>query len=121
MLEKNPALPRVPASDTTTAELVLTPLITTQFFKVSFVIAVVPVEPSNTTLGLVTLVFVIVKLRSMPVPPMDPSTVTRLDPFIRINAPLNDPVIARPPPLRHILTVNMLPHHRSEKTYTTYQ
>ena len=37
----------------TTAELVLTPLRTTQFLSVPFVIGVVPLDPNHTTFGVV--------------------------------------------------------------------
>ena len=47
MLEKTPALPRTVASEMTTAELVLAPLITTQFFSVSLVTGVAPTDPNE--------------------------------------------------------------------------
>ena len=75
MLEKRPAFPSVPASEMTTAELVLTPLRMTQFLTVTLVIGVLPTEPNQITLGLVTLVFSIVRLRSVP-PLFEPSIVT---------------------------------------------
>src|SRR4029079_8044577 len=107
-LEKRPALPRVVASEMTTAELVLAPLITTQFFNVSLVTGVAPTDPMRTTLGVVTRVVVMVRLRSGPTPPIEPSMVTRLEPFMRTRAPANEPVIARATPVGEILTVKLL-------------
>ena len=78
MFENRPALPRTVASEMTTAELVLTPLITMQFLSVSLVTGVAPTEPNRMTLGVVTLVLVMVRLRSVPTPPIEPSMVTRL-------------------------------------------
>src|SRR4030095_8914969 len=66
ILEKKPAVPRVVPSEMTTADAVLAPLITTQFFRTSFVIGVVPTEPNQITLGEVVLVLVMVRLRSVP-------------------------------------------------------
>ena len=57
-------------------------------------------------LGVVVLVFVIVRLRSVP-PAVEPSMVTRLAPIVRIIAFEEvAPVILRGPPLGLIKTVN---------------
>ena len=71
----------------TTAELVFTPLRMTQFLIVSSVTAVAPTEPTQTTLGVVALVFSIVRLRSVP-PLFEPSMVMKLAPLNLITAPL---------------------------------
>src|SRR4051794_22738052 len=95
MLLKNPGLPSVPESETTTAELVLAPLMMVQFRNVSLLIGVAPTEPNNRTLGDVTLVLVMVRLRTLPageLAPNEPSTVTLL-PRKRRSAPANEPVI----------------------------
>ena len=107
ILLKNPAA-TAPASSTRTALLVLTPFTITQFFSVSFTIGVVPIEPNRTTLGVVTLVLVMVRLRSVP-PEVEPSIVTRLAPFRRINAVAEAaPEMARAAPVGLIVIVNGL-------------
>ena len=75
MVEKYPALPAVVPSEITTAELVFTPLRTTQFFSVPPVIGVVPLEPNQTTLGLVVLMFSSVRSRVVPPTVFEPSIV----------------------------------------------
>src|SRR3954447_25925067 len=82
-LVKNPGLPGVPASEVTTAELVFAPFRMVQFLSVSFEIGVLPTEPKRTTIGPVVFVFSIVRLRSLPPPPTEPSIVTRLAPTNR--------------------------------------
>ncbi len=74
MLLNQPALPGVAPSDTTTAELVVAPLIIIQFLSVTFVVGVVPLEPITTTLGVVVDVFSIVRLLSVQ-PEFEPSIV----------------------------------------------
>ena len=75
ILEKRPGPPNVVASEITVPVLVLMPLRTMQFLIVTFVIGVVPTEPIQRTLGVVTLVFSIVRLRSVP-PLFEPSMMT---------------------------------------------
>src|SRR5450432_704685 len=92
MFENTPAFPNVPASEITTAELVFTPLRRTQFLTVSFVTGVVPTEPIKRTLGVVALVFSIVRLRSVP-PLFEPSMMTKLAPLSLMRAVVALPVI----------------------------
>ena len=94
-MENKPAFPETVASDITTAEEVFTPLIRTQFLSALLVVGVVPTEPIKTTLGVVTLVFEMVKLLSEP-PLVLPSIVTKLAPFNRISALFTAPVILVP-------------------------
>src|SRR5438552_8801400 len=86
IFEKKPALPSADPSEITTAELLFTPLITMQFLRTSLVTGVVPTEPTQITLGVVTLVLVMVRLRSVP-PLLDPSMVMKLAPLNLIRAP----------------------------------
>src|SRR6188472_3175388 len=100
MLLKKPAAPTVVPSPTRTALAVLEPLITTQFFKVSFTTGVVPADPIEKTLGTVTLVLAIVRLRSVEAPPIDPLKVTRFAPFnLTIAFEEVEPLIVRATPL----------------------
>ena len=90
---------------TVTAEDVLTPLIMTQFFTVSFTTGVVPRLPNLTTSGVDGLVFVIVKLLSVP-PEIEPSMIKRLAPTPRIRAFADAlPVITRGAPVGRNVTV----------------
>ena len=84
-LVKRPGLPSTATSDTTTAVEVFTPFLMMQFFRVLLVNDVAPIEPKRITLGTVTLVFVSVRLLSVP-PDVEPSIVKRLAPFVRISA-----------------------------------
>ncbi len=69
-----------------------TPLISVQFFMVTSVIGVVPVEPISNIFGLVTLVLLMVRFLELD-PLLEPSIVTYL-PRIRISAELlAEPVI----------------------------
>src|SRR5678815_116317 len=86
MLLNHPEEPRVPASETTRALLVLVPLMSTQFFTVSLTTGVLPTDPIQITLGEVAPLLVIVRLRSVPAPLTEPLIVTRLAPFSLINA-----------------------------------
>src|SRR6267142_115064 len=73
---------------------------TFRFLIVSLVAPSAPLLCSHTTADEVpAFVLVIVKLRSVPVPPMEPSRVMRSAAFRRTNAPENDPVIARAAPV----------------------
>ena len=56
---KYPAFPKVVPSLSTTAVLVLTPFVITQFLTVTLVMDVVPVEPTARTIGDVVFVFFI--------------------------------------------------------------
>ncbi len=105
MFENRPALPSVVASEITTALLVFAPLMTMPFFSTPSVIGVAPTEPNRTTDGEVTLLFWRVRLRSVPAPPIEPSTVTRLAPLKRISAPLNEPEMTRAAPVGRIVIV----------------
>jgi hypothetical protein len=75
MVEKYPALPAVVPSEMTTAELLVDPFRTTQFLRVPFVIGVVPLEPNQTTIGPVALVFSSVRSRVVPPTEFEPSIV----------------------------------------------
>ena len=61
-----------------------------------------------------------VRLRSVPAPPSDPSIVTRLAPANRINAPLNAPEITRGLPVGEILTVRLLPAGSSANVFSAF-
>src|SRR5678816_3195486 len=86
MLLNHPKEPRVPASETTRALLVLIPLMSTQFFTVSLTTGVFPTDPIQITLGVVVPLLVIVRPRSVPAPSTEPLIVTRLAPFNLISA-----------------------------------
>src|SRR5204862_6606324 len=91
----------------TTAQPVFTPLNRMQFLRVSLTIGVVPTAVRRMPSGAVTFVLVIVRLRSVPPPPTEPSTVTRLAPFSRMSASeASEPDTTRGPPLGCIVTVN---------------
>src|SRR3954470_1006976 len=103
MLLKNPAAAR-PTSSTRIALLVLTPLMIKQFLSVSFTIGVAPVETSAITLGVVALLFVIVRLRSVP-PLFEPSMVVKLD-LTTTSAPLaTEPVSAAVTPVAGLIVI----------------
>lgn len=79
-------------SDNKIPDDVFTPLINVQFFMVTSVIGVVPVDPINKIFGLVTLVLLMVRFLELD-PLLEPSIVTYL-PRIRISAELlAEPVI----------------------------
>src|SRR2546423_8068374 len=72
-------------------------------FRFLIVLLVAPSVPllciQTTADDVPVLVLVIVRLRSVPVPPIEPSIVTRSAAFKRINAPLLVPEIARAAPV----------------------
>ena len=79
-------------SDNMIPDDVFTPLISVQFFTVTSVIGVVPVDPISKIFGLVTLVLLMVRFLELD-PLLEPSIVTYL-PRIRISAELlAEPVI----------------------------
>ena len=76
ILLNHPAVPAAAPSETIMEELELTPLVIIQFFTVTFVIGVVPVEPMTITCGVVVLVFVIDKFLVVPFTVFEPSIET---------------------------------------------
>src|SRR5258705_3565006 len=79
ILLKYPALPNVVPSDNITAVATLAPFIMIQFFKVVLLIGiVVPTAPIHTTVGAVTLVFVMVRILLL-LPLFEPSIITLLE------------------------------------------
>ena len=69
-----------------------TPLISVQFFMVTSVIGVVPVEPISNIFGLVTLVLLMVRFLELD-PLLEPSIVTYLPRIRIIAALLTEPVM----------------------------
>jgi len=100
---KYPALPVVVPSPVTIAEALLAPFITIVFLTATFVIGVVPVEPTTITLGEVALVLVIVRFLVVPLFALEPSMVTKLPRTLIIWLLADTPVMVEVTPVAGLI------------------